>query len=140
MPAIRMTTLILIMVLMMMAMIDDYQKPDILRKSSQSPPKNWSVFARLDLTMGGQDCNTQSAVNINHQNIWSEKLNLDKEQHSQPDFILEENIIYFSLKYFMQITLQSGVYTNTVVVQRHSVVMTKTDKIYKVINPQQNSY
>ena len=27
---------------------------------------------------------------------------------------------------------QSGVYTNTVVVQRHSVVMTKTDKIYKV--------
>jgi len=42
---------------------------------------------RLDLTMGGQDCNTQSA---------------------------------------------SGVYTNTVVVQRHSVVMTKTDKIYKV--------
>ena len=28
--------------------------------------------------------------------------------------------------------VQSGVYTNTVVVQRHSVVMTKTDKIYKV--------
>lgn len=28
--------------------------------------------------------------------------------------------------------MQSGVYTNTVVVQRHSVVMTKTDKIYKV--------
>ena len=28
----------------------------------------------------------------------------------------------------------SGVYTNTVVVQRHSVVMTKTDKIYKVRN------
>ena len=27
---------------------------------------------------------------------------------------------------------QGGVYTNTVVVQRHSVVMTKTDKIYKV--------
>ena len=26
----------------------------------------------------------------------------------------------------------NGVYTNTVVVQRHSVVMTKTDKIYKV--------
>jgi len=42
---------------------------------------------RLDLTMSGQDCNTQSV---------------------------------------------SGVYTNTVVVQRHSVVMTKTDKIYKV--------
>jgi len=42
---------------------------------------------RLDLTMAGQDCNTQSA---------------------------------------------GGVYTNTVVVQRHSVVMTKTDKIYKV--------
>jgi len=42
---------------------------------------------RLDLTMAGQDCNTQSA---------------------------------------------SGIYTNTVVVQRHSVVMTKTDKIYKV--------
>ncbi len=42
---------------------------------------------RLDLTMGGQDCNTQSV---------------------------------------------NGVYTNTVVVQRHSVVMTKTDKIYKV--------
>jgi len=42
---------------------------------------------RLDLTMSGQDCNTQSVA---------------------------------------------GVYTNTVVVQRHSVVMTKTDKIYKV--------
>lgn len=42
---------------------------------------------RLDLTMTGQDCNTQSV---------------------------------------------RGVYTNTVVVQRHSVVMTKTDKIYKV--------
>ena len=42
---------------------------------------------RLDLTMGGQDCNTQ------------------------------------------QIT---GVYTNTVVLQHHSVVMTKADKIYKV--------
>ena len=27
---------------------------------------------------------------------------------------------------------KAGVYTNTVVVQRHSVVMTKTDKIYKV--------
>jgi len=42
---------------------------------------------RLDLTMGGQDCNTQSA---------------------------------------------NGVYTNTVVIQHHSVVMTKTDKIYKI--------
>lgn len=42
---------------------------------------------RLDLTMAGQDCNTQSV---------------------------------------------NGIYTNTVVVQRHSVVMTKTDKIYKV--------
>jgi len=42
---------------------------------------------RLDLTMSGQDCNTQSVA---------------------------------------------GVYTNTVVVQRHSVVMTKADKIYKV--------
>ncbi|XP_055380532.1 uncharacterized protein LOC129611414 [Condylostylus longicornis] len=42
---------------------------------------------RLDLTMGGQDCNTQSV---------------------------------------------SGVYTNTVVLQHHSVVMTKADKIYKV--------
>jgi hypothetical protein len=30
---------------------------------------------------------------------------------------------------------QGGVYTNTVVVQRHSVVMTKTDKIYKVSGP-----
>nr|XP_027218455.1 uncharacterized protein LOC113810982 isoform X1 [Penaeus vannamei] len=42
---------------------------------------------RLDLSMAGQDCNTQSA---------------------------------------------NGVYTNTVVIQHHSVVMTKTDKIYKV--------
>ncbi|MCL4137100.1 UNVERIFIED_CONTAM: hypothetical protein GTU68_059368, partial [Idotea baltica] len=42
---------------------------------------------RLDLTMEGQDCNTQSAA---------------------------------------------GVYTNTIVIQHHSVVMTKTDKIYKV--------
>ncbi|KAI4457720.1 hypothetical protein MML48_7g00009331 [Holotrichia oblita] len=42
---------------------------------------------RLDLTMTGQDCNTQSVV---------------------------------------------GVYSNTVVLQHHSVVMTKADKIYKV--------
>ncbi|GLH09041.1 Cuticlin-1 [Gryllus bimaculatus] len=42
---------------------------------------------RLDLTMTGQDCNTQSVT---------------------------------------------GVYTNTVVLQHHSVVMTKADKIYKV--------
>lgn len=42
---------------------------------------------RLDLTMGGQDCNTQSVI---------------------------------------------GVYSNTVVLQHHSVVMTKADKIYKV--------
>ncbi|XP_064117624.1 uncharacterized protein LOC135223045 [Macrobrachium nipponense] len=42
---------------------------------------------RLDLSMAGQDCNTQSA---------------------------------------------GGVYTNTVVIQHHSIVMTKTDKIYKV--------
>ena len=32
----------------------------------------------------------------------------------------------------INLTFQGGVYTNTVVVQRHSVVMTKTDKIYKV--------
>lgn len=42
---------------------------------------------RLDLTMGGQDCNTQTVT---------------------------------------------GVYTNTVVLQHHTVVMTKADKIYKV--------
>lgn len=42
---------------------------------------------RLDLTMGGQDCNTQQI---------------------------------------------QGIYTNTVVLQHHSVVMTKADKIYKV--------
>ncbi|KAK8734805.1 hypothetical protein OTU49_005661, partial [Cherax quadricarinatus] len=42
---------------------------------------------RLDLSMAGQDCNTQSA---------------------------------------------NGVYTNTVVIQHHSIVMTKTDKIYKI--------
>ncbi|XP_068200882.1 uncharacterized protein tyn [Palaemon carinicauda] len=42
---------------------------------------------RLDLSMAGQDCNTQSA---------------------------------------------GGIYTNTVVIQHHSIVMTKTDKIYKV--------
>ncbi|KAL1138899.1 hypothetical protein AAG570_008961, partial [Ranatra chinensis] len=46
-----------------------------------------SDLFRLDLTMGGQDCNTQSVT---------------------------------------------GVYTNTVVLQHHSVVMTKADKIYKV--------
>lgn len=28
--------------------------------------------------------------------------------------------------------LQNGVYTNTVVIQHHSIVMTKTDKIYKI--------
>ena len=32
----------------------------------------------------------------------------------------------------MHFHVQNGIYTNTVVVQRHSVVMTKTDKIYKV--------
>ena len=42
---------------------------------------------KLDLTMAGQDCNTQST---------------------------------------------GGVYTNTVYVQRHKVIMTKNDKIYKV--------
>ncbi|XP_057666359.1 uncharacterized protein LOC130900056 isoform X1 [Diorhabda carinulata] len=46
-----------------------------------------SDLFRLDLTMNGQDCNTQSVV---------------------------------------------GVYSNTVVLQHHSVVMTKADKIYKV--------
>lgn len=30
------------------------------------------------------------------------------------------------------IFLQTGVYSNTVVLQHHSVVMTKADKIYKV--------
>ncbi|PSN36834.1 hypothetical protein C0J52_14247, partial [Blattella germanica] len=48
--------------------------------------QNSDLF-RLDLTMTGQDCNTQSVT---------------------------------------------GVYTNTVVLQHHSVVMTKADKIYKV--------
>ncbi|XP_023720751.1 uncharacterized protein LOC111871709 isoform X1 [Cryptotermes secundus] len=48
--------------------------------------QNSDLF-RLDLTMSGQDCNTQSVT---------------------------------------------GVYTNTVVLQHHSVVMTKADKIYKV--------
>ncbi|CAB0044724.1 unnamed protein product [Trichogramma brassicae] len=48
---------------------------------------------RLDLTMNGQDCNTQSV--------------------SDPGF-------------------QTGTYSNTVVLQHHSVVMTKADKIYKV--------
>ncbi len=64
---------------------------------------------RLDLTMSGQDCNTQSAVRV------------------LPDIggIFEKLSGHFS-------TFQNGVYTNTVVVQRHSVVMTKTDKIYKV--------
>ncbi|KAJ3664745.1 hypothetical protein Zmor_000291 [Zophobas morio] len=46
-----------------------------------------SDLFRLDLTMTGQDCNTQSVI---------------------------------------------GVYSNTVVLQHHSVVMTKADKIYKV--------
>lgn len=46
-----------------------------------------SDLFRLDLTMTGQDCNTQSVV---------------------------------------------GVYSNTIVLQHHSVVMTKADKIYKV--------
>ncbi|XP_077287259.1 trynity isoform X2 [Arctopsyche grandis] len=46
-----------------------------------------SDLFRLDLTMAGQDCNTQSVT---------------------------------------------GVYSNTVVLQHHSVVMTKADKIYKV--------
>ena len=38
------------------------------------------------------------------------------------------------MRYFLStmFSFQGGVYTNTVVVQRHSVVMTKTDKIYKV--------
>nr|CAD7396529.1 unnamed protein product [Timema cristinae] len=46
-----------------------------------------SDLFRLDLTMSGQDCNTQSVT---------------------------------------------GVFTNTVVLQHHSIVMTKADKIYKV--------
>ncbi|XP_018332098.1 uncharacterized protein LOC108741704 [Agrilus planipennis] len=46
-----------------------------------------SDLFRLDLTMSGQDCNTQSVT---------------------------------------------GVYSNTVVLQHHSVVMTKADKIYKI--------
>ncbi|XP_026479536.1 uncharacterized protein LOC113385929 [Ctenocephalides felis] len=46
-----------------------------------------SDLFRLDLTMAGQDCNTQSVT---------------------------------------------GIYSNTVVLQHHSVVMTKADKIYKV--------
>lgn len=46
-----------------------------------------SDLFRLDLTMSGQDCNTQSVT---------------------------------------------GIYSNTVVLQHHSVVMTKADKIYKV--------
>ena len=59
---------------------------------------------RLDLTMAGQDCNTQSAVCSSH------------------IFVIRK----------LNLMCQGGVYTNTVVVQRHSVVMTKTDKIYKV--------
>ncbi|XP_034952252.1 uncharacterized protein tyn [Chelonus insularis] len=46
-----------------------------------------SNFFRLDLTMSGQDCNTQSVT---------------------------------------------GVYSNTVVLQHHSIVMTKADKVYRV--------
>jgi len=34
--------------------------------------------------------------------------------------------------WFVSICWQTGVYTNTVVLQHHSVVMTKADKIYKV--------
>ena len=64
---------------------------------------------RLDLTMGGQDCNTQTVV--------SNRI---------------PNFFHVTLQYIVDYDAQSGVYTNTVVVQRHSVVMTKTDKIYKV--------
>ncbi|KAK0159676.1 hypothetical protein PV327_010769 [Microctonus hyperodae] len=53
--------------------------------------KNSSNF-RLDLTMTGQDCNTQSVRD----------------------------------------GFQTGIYSNTIVLQHHSVVMTKADKIYKV--------
>ncbi|OXU25449.1 hypothetical protein TSAR_013164 [Trichomalopsis sarcophagae] len=52
-----------------------------------------SKFFRLDLTMTGQDCNTQSVRDGG---------------------------------------FQTGTYSNTVVLQHHSVVMTKADKIYKV--------
>ncbi|XP_024869029.1 trynity isoform X1 [Temnothorax americanus] len=51
-----------------------------------------SDLFRLDLTMSGQDCNTQSVRD----------------------------------------GFQTGIYSNTVVLQHHSVVMTKADKIYKV--------
>ena len=69
---------------------------------------------RLDLTMAGQDCNTQSAVSLYIYKYLQNKIDISKRQN-----------IFFTL-------CQGGVYTNTVVVQRHSVVMTKTDKIYKV--------
>ncbi|XP_011347131.2 uncharacterized protein LOC105284944 isoform X1 [Ooceraea biroi] len=51
-----------------------------------------SDYFKLDLTMSGQDCNTQSVRD----------------------------------------GFQTGIYSNTVVLQHHSVVMTKADKIYKV--------
>ncbi|KAH0557273.1 uncharacterized protein LOC123271401 isoform X1 [Cotesia glomerata] len=51
-----------------------------------------SDLFKLDLTMSGQDCNTQSVRD----------------------------------------GFQTGVYSNTVVLQHHSVVMTKADKIYRV--------
>ncbi|XP_043469810.1 uncharacterized protein LOC122503370 isoform X1 [Leptopilina heterotoma] len=58
---------------------------------------NSDIF-RLDLTMTGQDCNTQSVLPVDLQRDG----------------------------------FQTGIYSNTVVLQHHSVVMTKADKIYKV--------
>ena len=44
--------------------------------------------------MGGQDCNTQSAVNKKHQNIrlkTIQKKDKDKEKEGEPDFVKLRN-------------------------------------------------
>ena len=59
----------------------------------------------LDISLGGQDCNTQSLVRA---------------------------ILHIIEKFNFVSRLQGGMYTNTVVLQHHNVVLTKADKVYHV--------
>lgn len=81
-----------------------------------------SDLFRLDLTMSGQDCNTQSVVS-NWYYIRTFTLTYSLESLNPVQTLC-------SLR--QRDGFQTGIYSNTVVLQHHSVVMTKADKIYKV--------
>ena len=87
-----------------------------------------STKFRLDLTMAGQDCNTQSVVSFSQlYALLQTFVFLHIPISSSPI-----EYYYTMLKQSPLDMFQNGVYTNTVVIQHHSVVMTKTDKIYKI--------